>query len=172
MRPSHTSFCHNFPSQEEGKALIEPLKSDVFNKASKGCGMSVLVGTGNIIWSGLYILASTVGLVITVFLLNILYINPYKIDSWWYKGLLFLACMAISVFLFGGVVIGLWHFWEKNASLRENKGKPVESETRDETTKMHASSGKQQYVNTVHYGLRPDFGGMYVNMFCAAETLM
>ncbi|KAL8527580.1 hypothetical protein ACS0TY_005438 [Phlomoides rotata] len=146
------------PPLEEGKALIEPVKSAVFTKTSKGCGMSVLVGTGNIIWSGLYILASTVGLVITVAVLNMLYINPYKIESWWYKGLLFLACMVASILLFGGVVIGLWHFWEKNTSLHETDQDPVENGTRDETTDK---SGKQQYINTVHYGLRPDFGGIF-----------
>lgn len=154
----------NLDSQEEGKASIEPVKTDVLPKTSKECdGMSVLVGTGNIVWSGLYILSSTVGLVVTVALLNILYVNPYKIDCWWYKGLLFLGCMVVSVLFFGGGVICLWHFWGKNASVHETGDERLGSETRDETTTgMYKKSGKEQYINTVCYGQRPDFGGMCV----------
>ncbi|KAL7157493.1 hypothetical protein ABFS83_02G081400 [Erythranthe nasuta] len=144
------------PSLEEGKST-EPVNSAVF-RASKKCGMSVLVGTGNIVWSGLYVIASTLGLVITVALLDIHYINPYNVDYWWYKGLLFIVCMVASVILFGGAVIGLWHFWEIKNSVRDEfdekltNGNPQENEP-----KIDKNYGKEQYLSTVRYGQRPEF---------------
>lgn len=131
--------------------------------------MSVLVGTGNIIWSGIYIIASTIGLVITVALLDILYINPYNIYYWWYKGLLFFACMVVSVVVFGGLVIGLWHFWERKTSVHEIE-ETIETGTSPQNeAKMHKTSGKEQYINTIRYGQRPDFRGMFIpnlSLFC------
>ncbi|KAI3445519.1 hypothetical protein Pfo_002184 [Paulownia fortunei] len=150
------------PSLEEGKA-IEPVSSAVF-PASKRCGMSVLVGTGNIIWSGIYIIVSTVGLVITVALLDILYINPYKIDYWWYKGLLFMACMVVSVLLFGGLVIGLWHLWERKTSVHEFDETIENGTLQQREPKMHKNSGKEQYISSIRYGQRPDFRGIFESM--------
>ncbi|KAK6119123.1 hypothetical protein DH2020_047131 [Rehmannia glutinosa] len=147
------------PSLEEGKA-IEPVNSAVF-PASKKCGISVLVGTGNIIWSGVYVIASTVGLVITVALLNILYINPYKVDCWWYKGLLFMACMVVSVLVFGGLVIGLWHLWERRTSVHEFEETIENGTLQQNGPKIQKSSGKEQYINTIRYGQRPDFRGIF-----------
>ncbi|KAK4427525.1 Ferric reduction oxidase 7, chloroplastic [Sesamum alatum] len=151
------------PSLEEGK-VIEPVNAAVF-PASKGCGMSVLVGTGNIVWSGIYVVVSTVGLVITVALLDVLYINPYHVDSWWYKGLLFTACMAVSILIFGGLVIGLWHLWERKTSSDEGE-KHIENTgtVKQNEPEMHKDPGKEQYVSTTRYGQRPDFRGIFESM--------
>ncbi|GFP80424.1 ferric reduction oxidase 6 [Phtheirospermum japonicum] len=142
------------PSLEEGKA-IEPVNSVFFPKPSKKRGMSILVGTGNIIWSGMYVIVSTIGLVITVTLLNVLYVNPYGVYQWWYKGLLFVVCMVVSVLVFGGFVIVLWHLWEGRRSVAELE------ETIEDEPKMLKSCGKEQYISTIQYGKRPDFGGMF-----------
>ncbi|PIN22246.1 Ferric reductase, NADH/NADPH oxidase [Handroanthus impetiginosus] len=143
------------PSLEEGK-IIEPVNSAVFT-ASKRSGMSVLAGTGDILWSGIYVIASTIGLVITVALLDALYINPYRVVYWWYKGFLFVACMFVSVLVFGGLVIGLWHLWERRTSLHEFKN--VENGNVQQNAPRLA--GKEQYLNTTLYGQRPDFTGIF-----------
>lgn len=148
------------PSLEEGKQCIEPINSAVF-PSPKGCGMSVLVGTGNVVWSGLYVMAATVGLVVTVALVNGLYINPYKVDYTWYQALLLMLCMVVSVCVFGGVVIVLWHFWERKSwggdDVEEER---MKIENKEEVV-QHKSEGKEEYMNTIRYGERPDFGGIF-----------
>ncbi|KAG8368965.1 hypothetical protein BUALT_Bualt15G0101100 [Buddleja alternifolia] len=150
------------PSLEEGK-ITEPVNSVVF-PASKKRGMSVLVGTGNIMWSGIYVMASTVGLVITVALLDILYINPYKVEYWWYKGLLFIACMTLSVVVFGGFVIGLWNLWERRTSAHEFEDTKENGIVQQNDPRMHKSSGHERYVSSIRYGKRPNFGGIFGSM--------
>ncbi|KAL2477672.1 Ferric reduction oxidase 7 [Forsythia ovata] len=152
------------PSLEEGH-VIGPVNSSIF-PASKKCGMSVLVGTGNIIWSGIYVIMSTLGLVITVYLLDILYINPYNIYYWWYKGLLFVACMTISVVLFGGLVIGLWHIWERKTSFKEECENTTKNDSivHPKERQIHKNSGKEQYLNIVRYGQRPEFSEIFGSM--------
>ncbi|KAG6408643.1 hypothetical protein SASPL_131661 [Salvia splendens] len=143
------------PSLEEGKPpSVEAINPDTFPASeSKGCGMSVLVGTGNVLWSGMYVLVSTVGLVATVALVNTFYVNPYNVEYSWYKGLLLLLCMTLSVLVFGGVVIVFWHFWEM-------KTRSVQNVSNNKTKRevLHkASSKEQQYLSTIRYGQRPDF---------------
>lgn len=145
--------------QEEGKA-IEPVESVVFASSGKN-GMSVLVGTGNIVWSGVYVITSTIGLIITVALLDIFYINPYKVEYWWYKGLLFIACMVVSVVLFGGLVIGSWNLWGRKTCERELE-KTVENGTsQKDDPRMDNDSGKERYISTIRYGQRPAFRGIF-----------
>ena len=105
-------------TQEEGH-VYKPIKSS-FCPVPSDFGMSVLVGTGDNFWSGLYVISSTVGLVILVALLNIYYVKPYGVYKWWYKGLLFVICMVASVVIFGGLVVGLWHIWEEKSFTRES----------------------------------------------------
>ncbi|KAL3515803.1 hypothetical protein ACH5RR_022705 [Cinchona calisaya] len=155
------------PPLEEGKIHHEPLNYCVFNYSKKS-GMSVLVGTGNIIWSGMYVIVSTIGLVILVGLLNSFYINPFNVTCWWYKGLLLVACMIASVLLFGSFVIVLWHLWERKTS--------IEEQTKDDAEKigtvqqngygMHKSAGiiKEKYVSSILYGQRPDFAEIFGSM--------
>ncbi|CAA3015828.1 ferric reduction oxidase 7, chloroplastic-like [Olea europaea subsp. europaea] len=129
-------------------------------------GMSVLVGTGNIIWSGLYVIMSTLGLITTVYLLNILYINPHNIHSWWHKGLLFIACMTTSVVLFVGLAIGgLWHMWERKLHTRRNVRTSQRLAALNIRKRMiNKNSGQEQYLNIIRYGQRPEFSGTYPNL--------
>lgn len=126
--------------------------------------MSVLVGTGHKVWSGLYIISSTVGLIILVGLLDIFYVNPYSVSSWWYKGLLFMACMAASIIIFGGFVIGLWHLWEKRTSAEEECEEGmlnVDEAQHDETvTQKNLHLENSAKFTTIQYGSRPEFAGM------------
>lgn len=143
------------PSLEEGKSpkTMHPSISPGFN----GCQMSGLVGTGNVVWSGLYVIVSTIGLVITVALLDIFYINPFNVDYWWYKGLLLIGCMAASVLIFGGLVIALWHLWERKTSSKEepeDATKKVDILQQQNEASLH---GEARFVNTIQYGQRPDF---------------
>ncbi|KAB5573362.1 hypothetical protein DKX38_000556 [Salix brachista] len=126
---------------------------------SKGCGMSGLVGTGDSIWSGLYVISSTVGFVILLVILYRFYINPYSISTWWYKGLLFCGCMLASVVIFGGLVVGLWHLWEKKISAREeydeNRLKPGMVQHNEDTANLFQKNHTS--ITTIQYGSRPDF---------------
>lgn len=153
--------------QEEGK--VHKTMNSSPSPMSDGCSMSVLVGTGNNIFSGLYVISSTLGLVILIGLLDIFYINPFGISSWWYKGLLFVICMLASVFIFGGLVVGIWHLWGRNATRKEcedNRTK-VDRMQHNETA-AHKESSQQNLSSSTntYYGSRPDFKGMAFN-FCS-----
>lgn len=125
--------------------------------------MSVLVGTGNKIWVGCYVIISTIGFIITLGLLDICYINPFSITYWWYKGILFVACMVLSVFVFGGFVVCLWQIWEKRTSAREETQE--EGENIDMMQHNEIVSDKRLCLQnlaspySVQYGCRPDFKG-------------
>uniref|UniRef100_A0A0V0INR2 ferric-chelate reductase (NADH) n=1 Tax=Solanum chacoense TaxID=4108 RepID=A0A0V0INR2_SOLCH len=146
------------PSLEEGKtpkAMHHSSISPGFN----GCRMSGLVGTGHVVWSGLYVIVSTIGFVITVALLDIFYINPFDITYWWYKGLLLIGCMTASILIFGGLVIALWHLWERKTSSKEepqDATKKVDILQQNEAS-LHRNFGEARYVNNIRYGQRPDF---------------
>lgn len=126
--------------------------------------MSVVVGKGHKVWSGLYLISSTLGLIILVALLDIFYINPYGIYSWWYRGLLFLACMTASIIIFGGFVIGLWHLWEQRTAVEEGREDGVinvDKAQHDATiseNNLHVE--KAASFTSIQYGSRPDFAGM------------
>ncbi|KAF5946823.1 hypothetical protein HYC85_017051 [Camellia sinensis] len=104
-----SKLCHSrirtSTVREEGE-VIKSVNSFGF-PVRNNRDISVLVGTGNIIWSGIYVMVSRIGIVLPVGLLHIFYINPFDIAYWWYKGLLFVACMFASPIVFGGVVVGL-----------------------------------------------------------------
>ncbi|KDP32466.1 hypothetical protein JCGZ_13391 [Jatropha curcas] len=151
------------PQLEEGVA--HKAKSSSLCTASKECGMSVLVGTGDNIWSGLYVIASTVGFVILLGFLDLFYINPYGIQLWWYKGLLFMACMAASILIFGGCIVVLWHLWERKTSARD---KSEENGIKaDKMPRNGDAEDKNLYEENlarstmVHYGSRPDFKDIF-----------
>ncbi|XP_017984947.1 PREDICTED: ferric reduction oxidase 7, chloroplastic [Theobroma cacao] len=147
------------PSLEEGNVHVA-LNSSACPLS--GCNMSILVGTGNNIWSGLYVIISTVGFVISVALLRIFYINPYQVSTWWYQGFLFIACMVASVIIFGGLVISLWHLWDKKVSARDehedNDRTKVKSAQSNETVATKDLRQKNlENFTTIQYGSRPDF---------------
>ncbi|MFX9846593.1 hypothetical protein ABTP16_12050, partial [Acinetobacter baumannii] len=99
-------------------------------------------------------------------LLHVLYISPYNVKSWLYKGLLFVACMVVSVFLFGGLVIGLWHLWERTSLQNFDDADTADHNeiVREDNQKLYKNSGKEKYANSVQYGRRPDFGEIYESM--------
>ncbi|XP_022942999.1 ferric reduction oxidase 7, chloroplastic-like [Cucurbita moschata] len=151
-------------SQPPPEGEIQPSKVTSICPLSKGCNMSVLVGTGDNVWSGLYVISSTVGLVILVSLMDFYYINPFNIKKWWYKGLLFFLCMVASVVLFGGLVVCLWSLWEEHISSKrtthhnvndiEKVGEDIPKDTlaqKDLNPKAFANS------TTIEYGTRPNF---------------
>nr|ADR70888.1 ferric reductase oxidase [Manihot esculenta] len=147
------------PLLEEG--IVHKATNSSICTASKGCGMSVLVGTGDNIWSGLYIISSTVGFIILLCLLDVFYINRYGVQSWWYKGLLFIVCMFASIFIFGGCVVGLWHLWERKTSARDEyreDGRKAEKVPNNEDMEDKNFFEKNHSSSTViQYGSRPDF---------------
>lgn len=127
--------------------------------------MSGLVGTGHKVWSGLYLFSSTVGFIILMVLLQVFYISPYQISTWWYKGFLLIACMAVSILIFGGAVIGLWHLWETRIVEREgydDDGITVDKTNHNENLTPKDSSLKHPSKSTlVKYGVRPEFKGKF-----------
>lgn len=130
--------------------------------------MSGLVGTGNIVWSGLYVVVSTIGLVITTASLNIFYVNPFNVYYWWYKGLLLIGCMAASILIFGGLVIALWHLWERKTSSKEepeDDTKKVDILQHQNEASLPKSFGEARFVNNIRYGQRPDFQGIFGTRF-------
>ncbi|XP_031263189.1 ferric reduction oxidase 7, chloroplastic-like [Pistacia vera] len=147
------------PPLEEGMQH-KAMNSSVY-PVSNGCAMSVLVGTGDNIWSGLYVISSTVGFIILVALLNIFYVNRFSIDSWWYKGLLFIACMVAGVLIFGGSVIGLWHLWGRRNSARvEHKDDGIGVDRSQNVKTMAHKDIEPANPNSstvIRYGSRPDF---------------
>ncbi|KAK4587892.1 hypothetical protein RGQ29_019053 [Quercus rubra] len=160
---------HIFVTQESQPPLEEVQVYEATNLSpppvSNSCSMSVLVGTGNNIWSGLYVISSTLGFVILLYLLDTFYINPYDISPWWYKGLLLLICMLASVFIFGGVVAGLWHLWERQNAAREackDNRIMVEKMQHNEIV-AHTDSSQQKLASSIntYYGSRPDFKDIF-----------
>lgn len=146
--------------QEEGYSY-KPIKSSFCPMASD-CGMSVLVGTGDNVWSGLYVISSTVGFVILLALLYVYYIAPFHIETWWYKGLLYLICMVASVVIFGGSVVAMWHIWEKQNSLKDNSNdtKVDKIHQNGSLTPKAPSQVSIAKSTVIRYGSRPDFKGM------------
>ncbi|TXG53524.1 hypothetical protein EZV62_018780 [Acer yangbiense] len=147
------------PPLEEGR-LDKAVNSTVC-PLSIGCGMSVLVGTGNNIWSGLYVISSTVGFIISMALLNIFYVKPFGVSSWWYKGLLFTICMVCSVLIFGGPVIGLWHLWERRTCAsdenEDDKIKVDRAHNNGSIDHKDPNQKNQKSSTAILYGTRPEF---------------
>nr|WEQ60891.1 FRO7 [Lycium barbarum] len=152
------------PTLEEGRVpkAMHPSISPGF----KGCRMSSLVGTGNVVWSGLYVIVSTIGLVITVALVDIFYINAFNVYYWWYKGLLLIGSMVASVLIFGGLVIALWHLWDRKTSSKEESDdatKKVDVLQQKNEISLHKSFGEGRFVNNIRYGQRPDLQEMFAS---------
>ncbi|XP_030939081.1 ferric reduction oxidase 7, chloroplastic-like isoform X2 [Quercus lobata] len=159
---------HIFVTRESQPPLEEGQVHEATNSSppmSNCCSMSVLVGTGNNIWFGLYIISSTLGFVILLFLLDIFYINPYEISSWSYKGLLLVICMLASVFIFGSVMVGLWHFWERRNATREacKDDRIILEKMQHNEIVAHNDSCQQKLASSIstYYGSRPDFKDIF-----------
>ncbi|KAK7331216.1 hypothetical protein VNO77_25434 [Canavalia gladiata] len=146
-----------YPPVEEGY-IYKPIKSSFCPMASDS-GMSVLVGTGHNFWSGLYVISSTIGFVIFMFLLYNYHINPSGIKIWWYKGLLFVICMVAGVVIFGGFVVGLWHIWEKRSSMKDRPNNVTIDEIQQTGTLGPKDPSQDNIAKStiIRYGSRPDF---------------
>ncbi|KAM3762840.1 hypothetical protein ACB098_01G375800 [Castanea mollissima] len=73
--------------------------------------------------------------------------------------------MLASAFIFGGIVVGLWHLWE-----RQNAAKEVCRDNRIKVEKMqnneivaHKDSCQQKLASSTntYYGSRPNFKGIF-----------
>ncbi|XP_010521417.1 PREDICTED: ferric reduction oxidase 7, chloroplastic-like [Tarenaya hassleriana] len=154
------------PLLEDGMVYKEPNLS--VRPSSQGCPMSVLVGTGDNVWSGLYVISSTLGFIVTVALLDIFYVNKFDVTTWWYKGLLFVICMVASVVVFGGLVVVLWHYRGHKISEEENRDEKVNTSWRnlDGFVEEEKGSDKDDLENftTIRYGARPDFKEIFESL--------
>ncbi|ONK57799.1 uncharacterized protein A4U43_C09F4210 [Asparagus officinalis] len=142
------------PSLEEGK--IEGNTDSFFFSVMNGNSMSCLVGTGNNVWSGIYFTVSTLGFIALFGLMEVYYIQPYKITAWWYKGLLFIISMVMGVIILGGVTIFFWNKWERRNSSYE-KG-TVDDE---KSSLLKANRANLASSQTIRYGCRPDFADIF-----------
>ncbi|OWM79288.1 ferric reduction oxidase 7, chloroplastic-like [Punica granatum] len=143
------------PSLEEGNTGIAE-NAHIF-PVSNGGGMSVLVGTGNNIWMGLYVMSTIVGFIVLMDLTGIYYIVDSNVTIWWYRGLLFLVGMLASVIVFGGLLVFLWSCWEKRMSAIE---KSEHCKQNGQTAPLMQSDLPQRKSfgsRRVLYGLRPNF---------------
>ncbi|KAL5140695.1 Ferric reduction oxidase 6 [Glycine soja] len=150
------------PPLEEGYSY-KPIKSSFCPMASD-CGMSVLVGTGDNFWSGLYVISSTVGFVILLALLYVYYVTPFHIETWWYRGLLYVICMVASVVIFGGSVVAMWHIWEKQNSLKDKSNDTKVDKIHQNgslATKDQSQDSSIAKSTVIHYGSRPNFKEIY-----------
>ncbi|XP_042487431.1 ferric reduction oxidase 7, chloroplastic-like [Macadamia integrifolia] len=155
-----------YVTQESEAPLEEGKQSKSINsfKIVNGSSMSVLVGTGNKKWSGIYVILSTIGFIILMGLLDLYYIKPFQITSWWFKGLLLVVAMIASVVIFGGLVVVLWNLWEKinlghdNHMIDDEKNDIQQtSEPLIKDTDSSQEEPKLASLSTTSYGQRPDF---------------
>ncbi|XP_073014051.1 ferric reduction oxidase 7, chloroplastic [Typha latifolia] len=150
------------PSLEEGKVDGSMKSPSIF--ITNGSSMSCLVGTGNNIWAGIYVVVSTLGFIILFGMVEVYYIQHFNIYAWWYRGLLFILCMVAGVVVFGGIVVFLWHKLENRSSSYEecpfddekSSGRRKEQTADNETTKTDLAS-----FQTIQYGYRPDFRAIF-----------
>ncbi|XP_030450273.1 ferric reduction oxidase 7, chloroplastic-like [Syzygium oleosum] len=174
------------PPLEEGK-FYKGISSSM-SPPSKGSCMSVLVGTGNRVWSGVYVILSVVGFAILMALLDIFYINPMNIVSWWYKGLLFVGCMFSSMIIFGGPVIYLWRVWEKRILDVEESADARKDEALQHSASVYITQENlvpkdRAVARRMYYGTRPNFEEIFTSesecwgnvdigvIVCGPETL-
>ncbi|XP_057543027.1 ferric reduction oxidase 7, chloroplastic-like [Amaranthus tricolor] len=173
------------PKLEEGNAF--GTMNTCTYPISKRSAISVLVGTGDTIWSGLYIVASSIGFLILLALVDLLYINPKGIVTWWYKGFLVVVCMLAGVAIFGGLTVALWHRWERRmlASESHDYDSKKTNKSLNNVVVEHKNSSQQYLVNssTLRYGCRPNFEEIFASvsdnwgavdvgvLVCGPETL-
>ncbi|KAL2939583.1 Ferric reduction oxidase 6 [Bienertia sinuspersici] len=154
------------PKVEEGKAF-GPMNTCKY-PTSKRSAISALVGTGDNVWSGMYVVASSIGFLIFMALLDKFYINPNGIAIWWYKGLLVVVCMLAGVVIFGGLTVALWHLWERRklaSESNENDNKKSNGAIHDVAVEQKNSN--HEYLvssSTLRYGCRPNFKEIFESL--------
>ncbi|OVA05819.1 Cytochrome b245 [Macleaya cordata] len=147
------------PPLEDGQ-LFKSMKRSYFPITNQN-KMSGLVGTVNNIWPGIYVISSTIGFITLMALTDIFYITPFGLTSWWFKGLLFVACMAASIVIFGGLVVVLWSLWGRRNSGNEKCMEDDEKSNLEQFNKLTTYPNAYQTtlasLTTTQYGRRPDF---------------
>ncbi|KAJ0095583.1 hypothetical protein Patl1_16749 [Pistacia atlantica] len=142
--------------EEEGRLVEFKATNSFVSPVYKGKTMSVLVGTGNNnIWFGIYLISTTLGFIAVVYLLNVFYINPKDLSLGWYHGLLFVICMVVSVLIFGGLVVGIWHLSERKMN-GEDHHIIEHNEIEHPTADKDCLSQDLYTSTTIRYGSRPD----------------
>lgn len=130
---------------------------------ANGNMMSCLVGTGHNIWSGIYVVASTLGFILLFGILEVYYIKPFGVSAWWYRGLLFTLCMVAGVIFLGGIVVFFWNQWEKRSSCNEKWTVDGEQSKlghrREPILHGEMSVTSLSSLQTTLYGCRPNFQG-------------
>ncbi|XP_065869668.1 ferric reduction oxidase 6-like [Euphorbia lathyris] len=122
-----------------------------------GNSISVLASTGNKTWFAAYVISSSVGLIVLISIVNLLYIKPSEIVNWWFQGLLLVACMVASVLLFGGAAIRLWH------TSNSHKDTHIQQIIDEESTQLSTDHKMDSFLNyfgsstIIHYASRPNF---------------
>ncbi|WCJ41922.1 ferric reduction oxidase 6 [Euphorbia peplus] len=146
------------PHLEEGTDDYETAKC---LHSSKGNRISVLVGTGNIMWSGAYVIISTIGLAVSLALFDVLYMNPHQIVSI-YKGFVVLGCSVAAVLIFGGCVILLWHLLEtENLENEQESNNESDPNSYDSN---HRTASTSSTTTVIEYGSRPNFKEVFASV--------
>ncbi|KAF3794316.1 Ferric reduction oxidase 7 [Nymphaea thermarum] len=145
------------PMEEDNLSGSEMI---LYSPETSGSSMSVLVGSGNVMWFGIYIFSSIVGFIIFVSLIEIFYLRRLDISTWWLKGLLYMVCMILGTITFGGAVIMLWNWWEMHVLEHEKVNNS------SQLTEQAVSVSRADHTNLVAsgptcYGQRPNFRFQY-----------
>lgn len=132
-----------------------------------GTTMSGLVGTGDNFWAAMYLLASTLGFLLAYALVQVYYVKPHNVVAWWYLGLLFMLCMVAGVALPGGLVVLLWHLYEKQRLEHDTWDAAAAAASQSPRAEKTSPGGGDDAVpsvslaalRTTRYGCRPNFEG-------------
>ncbi|XP_037493291.1 ferric reduction oxidase 7, chloroplastic [Jatropha curcas] len=119
------------------------------------CDISSLIGHKK--WSGLYVILTTIGFVLLESLVNTFYIKPLIIPLGWYSGLIFLTSMAMSVVIFGGIIVGLWHFHARKYSTAHKEDDGLSLCYDNNVELKDGCQEKLANFMTIQYGSRPNF---------------
>ncbi|XP_031480708.1 ferric reduction oxidase 7, chloroplastic-like [Nymphaea colorata] len=145
------------PMEEDNLSGSEMI---LYSPETSGSSMSVLVGSGNVIWFGIYMFSSIVGFIIFVSLIEIFYLRRLDISTWWLKGLLYIVCMILGTITFGGAVIMLWSWWEMHILEQEKVNNS------SQLNEQAVSVSRASHTNLVAsgptcYGQRPNFRSIF-----------
>ncbi|KAF9604069.1 hypothetical protein IFM89_001955 [Coptis chinensis] len=159
------------PALEDGK-VCKRMNCSYFPDVDNS-GISGLVGTGNKVLSGLYVIFSTIGFIALLSLVDLFYIKPCGISTGWFSGLLFVTCMVGSVVTFGAIMVVLWHLWERRDSSYERcmkDGKHEEVQCIEPIMSTAGNPTTLGSLSSIQYGCRPNLRGRFLNELSPLST--